>query len=180
VDARVHRVQTEAEHVKPDHLVSTLRAFHRDKLVIRERHVAVARFVTDYDFNNAYQYIIAREDVHLSWLEAAIAEAGETPDVVEEPRVNAARVGTKADFAPLVKEDVRQIDAFIDTWRPKLTDVSNARHRNMMQVIVGETLEHRRFFEQMLAGREDLLGRRANGPGSPGTGDGVLPVRWRG
>jgi hypothetical protein len=50
----------------------------------------------------------------------------------------------------------------------------------MIQVILGETLEHKRFFDQMLAGRDDLLGRRANGPGSPGTGDGVLPVRWLG
>ena len=28
--------------------------------------------------------------------------------------------------------------------------------------------------------REDMLGRRANGPGSPGTGDGVMSVRWVG
>ena len=48
----------------------------------------------------------------------------------------------------------------------------------MMQVVLGETLEHKRFFDQILAGREDMLGRRSNGPGSPGTGDGVLPVRW--
>jgi hypothetical protein len=147
---------------------------------MRERHVAVARFVTDYEFNNAYQYVIAREDVHLSWLEAALAEAGETPDVVEEPRVAAARVGPKADFLPLVREDLRQADAFVADWRPKLSEVSNARHRSMMQVVVGETLEQRRFFEQILAGEDDLLGRRSNGPGSPGTGDGVLPVRWLG
>jgi hypothetical protein len=48
----------------------------------------------------------------------------------------------------------------------------------MMDVVVGETLEHKRFFDQIVAGREDVLGRRANGPGSPGTGDGVLAVRW--
>jgi hypothetical protein len=47
-----------------------------------------------------------------------------------------------------------------------------------MNVIVGETLEPKRFHEQIIAGREDVLGRRANGPGSPGTGDGVLGVRW--
>jgi hypothetical protein len=166
--------------VKPDDLLSTLRAFHRDKLTMRERHVAVARFVTDYEFNNAYQYIIAREDVHLSWLEAALTEAGGTPEVVPEPRVTAARVGAKADFLPLVKEDVSGAEAFVAKWRPKLADVSNARHRSMMQVVIGETLEQRRFFEQILAGKDDLLGRRANGPGSPGTGDGVLPVRWLG
>jgi hypothetical protein len=176
----VHRLQAEAEHVKPDDLLSTLRAFHRDKLTMRERHVAVARFVTDYEFNNAYQYVIAREDVHLSWLEAALIEAGGNPDVVEEPRLTAARVGPKADFMPLVREDVRVIEAFVDKWRPKLGEVSNARHRTMMQVVIGETLEQRRLFSQVLAGQDDLLGRRANGPGSPGTGDGVLPVRWLG
>jgi hypothetical protein len=176
----VHRLQTKAERVKPDTLRSTLREFHRDKLAMRERHVAVARFVTDYEFNNTYQYVIAREDVHLSWLEAALTEAGEVPDFVEEPRVTAARVGAKADFNPLVKEDIRQVNAFVDQWRPKLAEVSNARHRSMMKVVIGETLEQRRFFEQIIAGRDDLLGRRANGPGSPGTGDGVLPVRWLG
>ena len=41
----------------------------------------------------------------------------------------------------------------------------------MLHVILGETLEHKRFFEQALAGRTDLLGRRADGAG---TGGGVL------
>jgi hypothetical protein len=48
----------------------------------------------------------------------------------------------------------------------------------MLQVILGEALEHKRFFDQMIAGREDLLGRRSNGPGKDGTGDGVMAVRW--
>ena len=147
---------------------------------MRERHVAVARFVTDYEFNNAYQYVIAREDVHLSWLEAALIEAGGTPDVVEEPHVAAARVGAKADFVPLVKEDAAHAEAFVAKWRPRLQDISNARHRSMVQVMLGETLEQRRFFAQIVSGNDDLLGRRANGPASPGTGDGVLPVRWLG
>ena len=51
----------------------------------------------------------------------------------------------------------------------------NARHRSLLRVILGETLEHKRFFEQALAGRTDLLGRRADGAG---TGGGVLPTRW--
>jgi hypothetical protein len=45
----------------------------------------------------------------------------------------------------------------------------------MLNVILGETTEHQRFFEQALAGRKDLLGRRADGAG---TGGGVLPHRW--
>ena len=45
----------------------------------------------------------------------------------------------------------------------------------MLNVILGETLEHKRFFDQMLAGRDDLLGRRADGAG---TGNGVIGTRW--
>ncbi len=142
---------------------------------MRQRHVAVARRVSHYDFNNTYQYIIAREDVHLSWLEAAIAELAGTPDVVPEPSLPAAARGRKDDFLPLVAEDAREAGEFVSRWRPRLGDVTNARHRSMMQVMLGETLEHKRFFDQMLGGREDLLGRRMPGAG---TGDGVMPVRW--
>ena len=45
-------------------LLGTLRELHHDKLTLRERHVAVARHVDHYDFNNTYQYAINREDVH--------------------------------------------------------------------------------------------------------------------
>jgi hypothetical protein len=176
----VHRLQTKADHVKPDELISTLRRFHSEKLAMRQRHVAVARYVSDYDFNNTYQYIIAREDVHLSWLEAALTDLAETPGDAPEPEVSPSKHGKKFDFLPLVEGDGREADAFVARWRSRLPEITNARHRNMMQVILGETMEQKRFFEQMLAGREDLLGRRANGPGSPGTGDGVLPVRWLG
>ena len=52
----------------------------------------------------------------------------------------------------------------------------NARHRLMLNVILGETLEQERFFEQALAGRTDLLGRRSDAVG-PRVGS-VLPTRW--
>ena len=42
------------------------------------RHEDVARLVTDYDINNAYQYIIAREETHLSWLQHALLDLGAT------------------------------------------------------------------------------------------------------
>jgi hypothetical protein len=48
----------------------------------------------------------------------------------------------------------------------------------MMGVVIGETLEHKRFFEQIADGDLDVLGRRSNGPGSPGTDGRVLPERW--
>jgi Mn-containing catalase len=164
--------------VNTEHLAGILRDFHRDKLTQRQRHVAVARLVGDYDANNTYQYVIAREDVHLQWLEAALAELGAGPDAVDEPALQP--LGRKESFTPLAAQDARDADAFVQRWRPRLQEMTHARHRGMMQVVLGETLEHKRFFDQIVAGREDVLGRRANGPGSPGTGDGVIAVRWLG
>ena len=163
--------------MKPADLAAVLKELHHEKLALRQRHVAVARYVSDYDFNNTYQYIIAREDVHLSWLEAALADLGVAPDDVPMPIIPAP--AKRESFLPLVSEDAREAGEFVARWRARTSEISNARHRNMVQVILGETLEQKRFFDQMLAGREDLLGRRSNGALSPGTGDGVLAERWR-
>jgi hypothetical protein len=157
-------------------LVPALEAFHREKLTLRQRHVAVARQVGDYNFNNTYQNVVNRDDVHLSWIEAALLDLGGTVQSVDEPSLRA--LGRKESFLPFVRQDAEDIEAFVGRWRPRLSEIGNARHRNMMSVILGETLEQKRFFDQMAAGRQDLLGRRSNGAGSPGTGDGVLPVRW--
>jgi hypothetical protein len=46
----------------------------------------------------------------------------------------------------------------------------------MLRVILGETREQQRFFEQARAGRTDLLGRRGEAAG-PALGE-VLPARW--
>jgi hypothetical protein len=149
---------------------------HLDKLTMRQRHAAVARQVSHYEFNNAYQYVIAREDVHVAWLEAAITELGGTPQDVAEPVLPSKGKGNA--FLALVAEDARGAEAFAARWRTRLAEVGNARHRTMLQLMCGETIEQKRFFDQIVAGREDLLGRRANGPKSDGTGDGVMAVRW--
>jgi len=162
--------------VKATELLDFLREFHRDKLGMLRRHQASARLVSDYDFNNTYQNIIGREDVHLSWLEAAIAELGGMPPTIAEPALGAPV--RKADFLPFVRDDAKTTETLVATWRPRLTSISNARHRGMLQIILGEALEHKRFFDQIIVGREDLLGRRSNGPGKDGTGDGVMAVRW--
>jgi hypothetical protein len=169
----MHQLQAEAELVNTADVAAVLREFHHEKLAIRERHVAVAQTVSHYDFNNTYQYIIARDDMHLAWLEAGLADLDGTPDIVA-PVTLPAR-GKKDSFLPLVAEDAREAQAFVDRWRPRVAEVTHARHRSMMQVILGESLEQKRFFDQMGAGREDLLGRRTGGET---TGNGVLPVRW--
>jgi Mn-containing catalase len=162
--------------VKPTDLLGILREFHREKLTMRQRHVAVARQVSNYNANNTYQYVINREDVHLTWLESALTELGETPATLAEPVLPAR--GKKESFVPLVDQDARDAAALVAKWRPRLAEVSHERHRTMLNVILGETLEQKRFFDQVAAGQEDALGRRSNGAGSPGTGDGVLGVRW--
>jgi hypothetical protein len=155
-------------------LVKQLQEFYRDKLSLRQRHIAAARHISDYDFNNTYQYVIAREDMHVNWLRDAITGLGATFEDVPEPTLQTSGKGAEVQAA-LIAEDRDRAQAFVDKWRPRLGPLPNARHRTMLGVVIGETLEHKRFFEQALAGRSDLLGRRADGAG---TGGGVLPVRW--
>ena len=153
--------------------------FHRDKFAERQRHVAVAKLVSDYEFNNAYQYVINREDTHLQWLEAGISDLGGTTETVSEPTVTASAATSKKDlnskFLPLVAEDSKSAEQFVAKWRPKSAGIHSDRHRKLAGVILGETLEQKRFFDQMLAGQDDLLGRRMTGAS---TGDGVMSVRW--
>jgi hypothetical protein len=160
--------------VKATELLALLRDFYRDKLTMRQRHVAVAKHVPDYDFNNTYQYVIAREDVQLNWLRDAITDLGGTLEEVAEPVIQGSGKSTELQNR-LIDEDKSGSQSFVDKWRTIVEGMPNARHRSLLRVILGETLEHKRFFEQALAGRSDLLGRRADGAGTPGA---VLPVRW--
>jgi len=159
-------------------LLALLQEFHRDKLSMVLRHEAGARLVRQYDANNTYQYIINREEAQLSWLSTAIVELGGTVnEAVDAPRLIAGKDGKAADAAhPVIEGDARDAQAFVDRWQPRVEAMTNARHRGMLRVILGETLEQKRFFEQALAGRTDLLGKRAEQLG-PAIGE-VLPTRW--
>ena len=164
--------------MKSAELLDLLREFYRDKSALRQRHVAAARLVVDYDFNNAYQYVINREDVHLTWVHDAITDHGGTPEDAPEPQLEAAGKGKgkQADAQTAVMTvDRDQAQAFVDGWRDRVEHLNHARLRTLLRVILGETLEQKRFFEQALAGRTDLLGRRADGAGTTGV---VLPTRW--
>ena len=173
MDARLHHVQGKTERVTD--LLPLLQEFHRDKLTLMLRHQNGARLVSQYDANNTYQYVINREDMQLSWIETAIAELGGRVAEVTDPGRSIA--ATDGDAARVVLEaDLRDAQTFVDRWLPRVEAMTNARHRGMLRVVLGETLEHKRFFEQALAGRTDLLGRRAQQIG-PAVGE-VLPTRW--
>jgi hypothetical protein len=144
---------------------------------LRLRHEAAARLVTEYEFNNTYQYIVNREDAQLSWLESAIEDLGGRPAdsaAVPEPTAPDSRL---TDTRAILKEDIQLAQQFADDWRDRVEAMTHARHRGMLRVVLGETLEHKRFFEQALAGRTDLLGRHVDGAGTVGK---VLPTRWVG
>ncbi len=157
-------------------MLELVREFHADKLALRQRHVSAARVVSDYNFNNTYQYIIAREDMHVRWLADAVTDLS---GHVEEPGPADHHPKAKDQDAQraVIAEDSEGARRFLDKWRPRIDVLPNARHRTLLNVILGETLEHKRFFDQAVAGRNDLLGRRADGAG---TGDGVMGERWVG
>ena len=154
-------------------IAALLRDFHREKLAMLLRHQAAARLVGQYDANNTYQYIVNREETQLSWLAQALTEQGdpatEGPEVV---RTVSGRDPSRTVF----EEDARDAQAFVDRWRPRVDSMTNVRHAKMLRIILGETLEQKRFFEQALAGRLDLLGRRGDAAGVR-VGS-VLAERW--
>ena len=162
--------------MKPAELIELLRDCYRDKAALRQRHIAAARLVTDYDFNNTYQYVINREEIQLQWLRDAIEDRAAAVDEVPEAEVKSTGKGKGAQLA-IFEDDVAGTQAFIDKWTPRVERVTNARNRSMLRVIVGETMEAKRFFDQMAAGRTDLLGRSADGARTAGA---VLPTRWVG
>jgi Mn-containing catalase len=104
VDPGLHHLQGKAKRVKATELLDFLREFHREKLAMLRRHQASARLVSDYDFNNTYQYVIAREEMHVSWVRDAILDvsgqidapaAGQAEDPAE-PSIQTSGKGAQA------------------------------------------------------------------------------------
>ena len=156
-------------------ILPLLQEFHREKLAMMLRHQAGARLIRQYDANNTYQYIVNREEAQLTWVATAVGELGGAVTDATEP-VRAASGKAAVAAGVILEEDVQDAQHFVDSWRPRIDAMQNARHAKMLRVILGETLEQKRFFEQALAGRQDLLGRRAEQLG-PSYGE-VLSSRW--
>jgi hypothetical protein len=157
-------------------LLPLLEEFYREKLAMLLRHQVGATLVGQYDINNTYQYIINREDTQLSWIAQAVVELGGSVDDSVAPPDRSARGKADAVANQIIEEDFRDAQAFVDRWRPRVEAMTNARHRGMLRIILNETLEQRRFFEQALAGQLDLLGRRPDHVG-PRVGS-VMSTRW--
>src|SRR5438552_4349519 len=106
-------------------LQALLTEFAAERVALVERHEASARAVSHYDFNNAYQYVINREESHLSWLQNALAEyrmavppAGAAALAAPE----APKTGKKiepAAFRGILDEDARLLGELVDSWRAR-------------------------------------------------------------
>jgi hypothetical protein len=183
VDALLHRVQGETEGVtqQQSELQTFLANFAAERLSLVQRHEASARVVSHYDFNNTYQYIISREETHLQWLQNALAEFGASfpSPSTHLPVPEVPRKGKKLEpsiFATILDEDARGLTGFVEKWRPLVATMMHARHRTMLNVILGESMEQQRLFAQAASGFEDVLGRRTEGAARVGE---VLPTRWQ-
>ena len=163
--------------MKPSDLLATLQAIYREKLAMKNLHETGAERMSGYEFNNTYQYVINREALHLTWLRDAIVALGGAPaDSV--PALALPSEGRDATaIEAILRDDRDRTAAFVERWREPVDKMTDARNRTMLRLMLGETLEQKRFFDQALAGRLDLLGRRH---ATKGTGGGVLAQRWRG
>jgi Mn-containing catalase len=156
-------------------LAELVRDFYLERVSLLMRHEDVAQVITDYDINNAYQYIIAREETHLSWLQHALLDLGAA--LVNDPP-RGATLSAKGDaWKSMAADDAASAAKFVEKWRAKVESVSNARQKSMLKVVLGEMMEHKRLFDQAAAGNKDLIGTSL--AINDHSGD-VMPVRFVG
>jgi hypothetical protein len=162
--------------VTPVELLALFQDLYRETLQLTLARQANARSVGAYDANNAYQQVLGRQDVHLRWVSDAIADlggsvgdlpSGEVPNPVAE----------KNQTQRLIEGDAQAQREFLTRWELRVPAVTNARHRKMLELMLGEMREHLRVFQQALDGRTDLLGRHADGKELSGQ---VMAARPRG
>jgi hypothetical protein len=145
-----------------------LRDFYSERLALLQRHVTSARGVSNYDVNNAYQHVIAREETHVYC----------APRHSRRRRHRAGGVGdagASGSERDLASADAAATQAFVAKWTPKVAEVTHARHRKMLQVVLGEMQEHQRLFQQAGEGRTDIIGVPLAGTERHGV---VLGTRW--
>ena len=159
--------------MNPAELLTFLSEFYRDTLALFKARQDHAQSVVAYDANNGYQQVLGRQEVHLRWLADAIVDLGGTP--ADSPdHVSGKRSQDSAKS--IIDADAREQKTFIDRWTARLPAVTNARHRKMLALILGEMKEHLRVLQQAAEGRADLLGRHSDGKVLRGS---VMPARPR-
>ena len=146
--------------MSPAELLTFLNEFHRDTLELFKARQTNAQSVAAYDANNGYQQVLGRQEVHLQWLRDAIAALGGTAaDSPDRVSGKASREAARS----IIDTDAANQGAFIERWTSLVASVTNARHRKMLELILGEMKEHLRVLQQASESRDDLLGRHSDG-----------------
>ena len=159
--------------MSPADLLALLDDFYRETVDLFRERLINARSVSAYDANNGYQQVLGRQEVHLRWLSDAIAAlGGKDSDSSDEAGGKLPTPNAKA----LIERDAASQNAFIARWTPAVAGVTNARHRKMLELILGEMREHLRVLQQAAESRSDLLGRHSDGKVLRGS---VMAVRPR-
>jgi len=166
VDTRLHHLQGETEFVSPAELQMFLNDFHRETLELFKARQTNAQSVAAYDANNGYQQVLGRQEVHLQWLRDAVAALGGT--AADTPDQVSGKASTEAAKS-IIETDADNQKAFVDRWTPQVATVTNARHRKLLELILGEMKEHLRVLQQAAESRADLLGRHSDGKVLRGT-----------
>jgi hypothetical protein len=105
-------------------LQGLLTRFYLERLTLLMRHESAARFVSDYDVNNAYQYVISREETHVSWLQHSLIALGlEIPPDPAQPNITPTRKDNAVQ--ELAGNDARENQSFVDKWRDPVEAVTN-------------------------------------------------------
>ncbi|MGH9386878.1 MAG: hypothetical protein ACRD2N_21610, partial [Vicinamibacterales bacterium] len=118
---------TTAEHA------DLIRSCLLERTALLQRHEEVAKQVTDYDANNTYQYIVNREETHVSWLQHALLDLGaQIPAEPSRPSLPSSKGADR--WKALAAEDSRANQDFVSRWRPKIEPITNARHKGMLDV----------------------------------------------
>ena len=146
--------------MSPAELLAFLKDFHRETLELFKARQTNAQSVAAYDANNGFQQVLGRQEVHLQWLRDAIAALGATvADSLDQVSGKASAETAKS----IIDVDAANQKAVIDRWAPRVAMVTNARHRKMVELILGEMKEHLRVLQQAADSRADLLGRHSDG-----------------
>lgn len=157
----------------PADLQTFLNDFYRDTLDLFKARQTNAQSVAAYDANNGFQQVLGRQEVHLRWLADAIAALGGS--AADSPDQVSGRASTE-NAKSIIERDAAAQRAFVEKWTPRIADVSHARHRKMLELILGEMKEHLRVLQQAAESRSDLLGRHSDGKVLRGT---VMAARPR-
>ena len=126
--------------MQQDELKKFLTDFAGERLALIQRHEAAARVVGHYDFNNTYQYVIAREETHLSWLQSALEELGaplpQNTLPLPAPEAPATKKAEASAYQDILAADAKFLGAFVARWRERVDGVTHARHRTMLRVVL--------------------------------------------